>query len=102
MVLTVPAETLPILLRQSERKILLFTSLPLKKARSSTGAPMVSGSTRPLVCPPLDDPPPSHQRSKDKADGGSKVLGLCSSGVRLEEKTVLVWGFSKMAVAMPT
>ncbi len=30
----------------------LFTSLPLKKARNSIGAPMVSGLTRPLVNPP--------------------------------------------------
>ncbi len=49
----------------------LFTSLPLKKARSSIGADRDSDLTRPMLYPPSMDatPPPSagHQPSKDQS-----------------------------------
>ncbi len=72
----------------------IFTSLPLKKARSSIAVPVVSRATRPLVSSPIDTTPStSHQPSKDQSqqphemchpplmfhpcmvhgDGGSKV-----------------------------
>ena len=43
----------------------LYFALPLKKARSSIGAPVVLPATRPLVVYP---PPTGHQPSKDQSE----------------------------------
>ena len=45
------------------------TSLPLKKARSSIGAPPVLRAMRPMLYPPWMPPPASHQPSKDPPTG---------------------------------